>query len=546
MSTKTLQFQFKIGSTLTDVTSVTLQDPTAAFGVRRTDTLEVLVAAGTALTHVSTGLYSYTFTEPEVGLDYEYWIEYVYSGNTKRIRQVLETGAGGGAIVVAPTTYAQMGLDTVACGDSDLLAFLTGQADLVWAMQARRGVALDLQYQYYVLDLCMLALDHVRMLTDTESGATAMTDATQMDASNTSAAHSETTRARSSSFTESSSSTQSFSRTAARSSSATASMTASNSASRNASSSDTSTMVQSSVGLASRTQEGSSLARGTVFDDDTSGMANASSAYSVVSKVKHEVTPFAFSVDPQIPEENLTSSFKTTSGNILGLVSASWMEGNSGVSHKVTPSTFGRINPSGGIDTDGASGDFSGQSSQSASHERQLVGSQLGSGSSSLTASGGRFNNRSGASSSAANSAMSGNSGSSMSSSTSETQARSATSASHSESSFNSSLVASSSVHSQMTGSGNMVASKSQARDYYSQIFDSLQQLWLDTQEAIKMLEAQMLVTSRYVTEKLAISTPQTQLVGQISLPTLPTMTQRPGVFSGVVAVSPFVRFIVR
>ena len=57
--------------TLTDITSIVFSDPTGAYGVRRTDTNAIVVAANVAFNHDGTGLYSYTVTEPTPGLTYE-------------------------------------------------------------------------------------------------------------------------------------------------------------------------------------------------------------------------------------------------------------------------------------------------------------------------------------------------------------------------------------------------------------------------------------------------------------------------------------------
>lgn len=57
-----------------DPTSVRLEDPTDLWGVRRLDTLEVLVASGTALTEVSAGVWSYEFDSPARGVEFEYYL----------------------------------------------------------------------------------------------------------------------------------------------------------------------------------------------------------------------------------------------------------------------------------------------------------------------------------------------------------------------------------------------------------------------------------------------------------------------------------------
>lgn len=89
MSSTTIHQRFTINGVLTDVTSCVLRDPTAAFGVKRTDTSAVVVAAGTALTKVATGIYEHTFTDPAAGLTYNYWVEFVYGGETHRFEKNL-------------------------------------------------------------------------------------------------------------------------------------------------------------------------------------------------------------------------------------------------------------------------------------------------------------------------------------------------------------------------------------------------------------------------------------------------------------------------
>ena len=64
MSTTTLEFTFTVDGSPTDASAVVLRDPTSAYGVKRTDTDAVVVAAGTAMTHAGTGQYSYAFTDP--------------------------------------------------------------------------------------------------------------------------------------------------------------------------------------------------------------------------------------------------------------------------------------------------------------------------------------------------------------------------------------------------------------------------------------------------------------------------------------------------
>jgi len=80
---KTLRVQTKIAGALANVTSVTLANAVSAatYGVRRTDTGAAVVAAGTAMTRVATGVYEYDFDDVE-GLSYEWRFRAVYGGES--------------------------------------------------------------------------------------------------------------------------------------------------------------------------------------------------------------------------------------------------------------------------------------------------------------------------------------------------------------------------------------------------------------------------------------------------------------------------------
>jgi hypothetical protein len=111
----TIQEKFTIDGVLTDVTSVLLSDPTAAYGVKRNDKdIEdpdaIVVADATAMTKVSTGVYRYTFAEPAVGLAYTYWVEWVYAGQTYRDEHtVTGTSASAGRICTLADVKDRLG-----------------------------------------------------------------------------------------------------------------------------------------------------------------------------------------------------------------------------------------------------------------------------------------------------------------------------------------------------------------------------------------------------------------------------------------------------
>lgn len=72
---------FKVDGVLTNVTTAKLSDPTGTFGVKRNDTNAVVVADGTNMTLVSTGVYQYEFSDV-AGVAYTAYVEFVYQGST--------------------------------------------------------------------------------------------------------------------------------------------------------------------------------------------------------------------------------------------------------------------------------------------------------------------------------------------------------------------------------------------------------------------------------------------------------------------------------
>lgn len=101
MST-TIRRRFKIDGILVDADAATLSDPTATYGVRRRDTGAVVVAAGTAMTRVSLGNYAYTFTDPEPGLDYEFYTRFEYAGEVYSFQDDIPGGGTGNLYDLLP------------------------------------------------------------------------------------------------------------------------------------------------------------------------------------------------------------------------------------------------------------------------------------------------------------------------------------------------------------------------------------------------------------------------------------------------------------
>jgi|2_EtaG_2_1085320.scaffolds.fasta_scaffold04725_6 hypothetical protein len=86
MSTSTIRKEIrKNGALYSPSGGLVLSDSTGTFGVKRNDTDAVVVADGTAMTEVSTGIFSHSFTDPALDLIYTYAIE-VLEGASLQVR----------------------------------------------------------------------------------------------------------------------------------------------------------------------------------------------------------------------------------------------------------------------------------------------------------------------------------------------------------------------------------------------------------------------------------------------------------------------------
>lgn len=83
MSTIKITKRFLVNGSLTDADAVVLSDSTATYGIKRHDTDEVIVAAGTAMDHESTGVYSTTFTYVP-GVIYDYAVQFTRGASVYR------------------------------------------------------------------------------------------------------------------------------------------------------------------------------------------------------------------------------------------------------------------------------------------------------------------------------------------------------------------------------------------------------------------------------------------------------------------------------
>ena len=104
MSTSLISKLFSIAGVPTNMTSVTLSDPTGTYGVKRDDTGAVVVADGTAMVAGAAGVYAYSFADPAADLTYTYYLEIVYDGKT---HWIVGSFSGGTSTYVPVTTAEQ-------------------------------------------------------------------------------------------------------------------------------------------------------------------------------------------------------------------------------------------------------------------------------------------------------------------------------------------------------------------------------------------------------------------------------------------------------
>ncbi len=86
----TITVPIYIDGVLTDPPVVALCDPTNNFGIRRLDTYEIVVEEAVEMTQTSTGIYTYTFDEPETDLEYEYYVKYAIGAVTLHVRYTVK------------------------------------------------------------------------------------------------------------------------------------------------------------------------------------------------------------------------------------------------------------------------------------------------------------------------------------------------------------------------------------------------------------------------------------------------------------------------
>jgi hypothetical protein len=77
----TIRQVFTVNGIPTDVESAVLSDPTGSYGMKRTDTEEIVVADGTAMVRVEAGTYEYEYNDA-VGIPYVAYVEFQYGSTS--------------------------------------------------------------------------------------------------------------------------------------------------------------------------------------------------------------------------------------------------------------------------------------------------------------------------------------------------------------------------------------------------------------------------------------------------------------------------------
>lgn len=109
MATITIYRTWEVDGVMTDPTSVVLRDESGTYGVKRADSGETVVAAGSAFTKVSTGYYEYEVTGLIAGVTYVAATEVVFLGRTLRF-ETTHVARPDTAIISASEVLAELGI----------------------------------------------------------------------------------------------------------------------------------------------------------------------------------------------------------------------------------------------------------------------------------------------------------------------------------------------------------------------------------------------------------------------------------------------------
>lgn len=139
--------RFLVNGTLTDVDTAVLRDATAAYGIKRHDTDEVIVAAGTAMDHDldEPGVYTYTFT-PAAGVTYDYAVEFTRGAKLYRAVDQLTVPVEANAPCYLTVTEADALAETML--SSLVAAYTAAETAQKQAALEQASADVDSAYRY--------------------------------------------------------------------------------------------------------------------------------------------------------------------------------------------------------------------------------------------------------------------------------------------------------------------------------------------------------------------------------------------------------------
>lgn len=103
----TIQKVFTVNGIPTDVQSAVLSDPTGAYGIKRNDTNEVVVADGTAMVRVGTGAYEYEYDDV-IGVSYSAYVEFQYGSSSYYVESDFQGRGDFGSESRMAVTYKKL------------------------------------------------------------------------------------------------------------------------------------------------------------------------------------------------------------------------------------------------------------------------------------------------------------------------------------------------------------------------------------------------------------------------------------------------------
>lgn len=105
MGITTITAEFKNNGIIFDPDSVVLRDPTGTYGIKRTDTGEIVCAAGIPMLYVSPGNYAYGIGNLDPAVNYTAYIEYLYEGEAHYILRSIDSDTTSGSTPTAASAY---------------------------------------------------------------------------------------------------------------------------------------------------------------------------------------------------------------------------------------------------------------------------------------------------------------------------------------------------------------------------------------------------------------------------------------------------------